>query len=194
MQISKFLSQKILSMFGWSVLLKVPKVNKSVICVAPHTSNWDFIVGKLGYTSLGLTAHFMIKKEWFIFPFNLFFNKIGGIPVERSRKTNLIDQLVEIYNTRDVFNVAITPEATRSRNENWKMGFYYIAKRANVPIQLAYMDFEKKVLCLAELFYPTNDERKDFEYINNFYKDIKGRNPQNFALNNIDKCLKKRTK
>ena len=135
---------------------------------------------------MGLTAHFMIKKDWFFFPFDILFRRIGGIPVERSRKTNLVDQIVTVFQKEPIFNVAITPEATRSRNDRWKKGFYYIAKKAGVPIQLAYLDFKSKEMCIAELFYPSDDERKDFTYINNFYKDIQGRNPKNFALNKIN--------
>ena len=103
--------------------------------MAPHTSNWDFIIGKLAYTSAGLTAHFMIKKEWFVFPFNLVFKSMGGIPVSRNRHTRLVDQVVKVMKESKVFNIAITPEGTRQRTENWKKGFYYIALEAGVPIQ-----------------------------------------------------------
>ncbi|MEG1615437.1 MAG: 1-acyl-sn-glycerol-3-phosphate acyltransferase [Bacteroidales bacterium] len=179
------LAKFILNLFHWKVIVTVPKLEKSVICVAPHTSNWDFIVGKLGYTSVGMTAHFLIKKDWFFFPFNLIFNSMGGIPVERSRKTRLVDQVVKMFDKYPVFNVAITPEGTRKRNEHWKKGFYYIALKANVPIQLAYMDFEKKIMSIEKVFYPTGNEEEDFAFINDYYKDVKGKHPEKFALHKL---------
>lgn len=172
----------ILGLFHWKVIVTVPKLNKSVICVAPHTSNWDFIIGKMGYTAAGLTAHFMIKKEWFVFPFNLIFNAMGGIPVSRNKKTRLVDQVVAMFNKTKVFNIAITPEGTRQRNEHWKKGFYHIAVKAQVPIQLAYMDFQRKVLSIEKVFYPTGNEEEDLRQIVDYYKDVKGRYPEKFAL------------
>lgn len=173
----------ILSLFGWKVVITVPKFTKSVICIAPHTSNWDFIIGKLAYSAAGLTAHFMIKQEWFFFPFNLIFNAIGGIPVARNKKTRLVDQIVEMFKKRDVFNIGITPEGTRGLNPHWKKGFYQIALKANVPIQLAYMDYETKTMGIEQYFVPSGNEEADFAIINAYYKNVTARNPQNFSLN-----------
>lgn len=185
MQLKQKISKWILHLFNWKVIVTVPKLDKSVICVAPHTSNWDFIIGKLGYTSVGMTAHFLIKKEWFFFPFNLIFKAMGGIPVERSRKTRLVDQVVNMFNHYPIFNVAITPEGTRKRNDHWKKGFYHIALKAGVPIQLAYLDFSRKVMSIEKIFIPTGDEKADFAVINDYYKDVKGRHPEQFALHKI---------
>ncbi|MGL4292074.1 MAG: 1-acyl-sn-glycerol-3-phosphate acyltransferase [Bacteroidales bacterium] len=185
MHLKQSICKGILNLLNWKVIVTVPEIDKSVICVAPHTSNWDFILGKLGYTSVGRTAHFLIKKEWFFFPFNLIFKAMGGIPVARSRKTRLIDQVVTMFQDYPVFNVAITPEGTRQRNEHWKKGFYYIALKAGVPIQLAYLDFERKVLSIEKIFIPTGDEKTDFAFINEYYKDVKAKYPEQFALNKI---------
>ena len=185
MRFSQSFSKLIMQIFHWKVVVTIPFQNKSVICVVPHTSNWDFIIGKLGYLSCGFTAHFMIKKDWFFFPLNILFKSIGGIPVERSRKNRLVDQVVDMFNQNKVFNIAITPEGTRKRNEVWKKGFYYIAIKANVPIQLAYLDYEKKVLSIEQLFFPTGDENADFLFINEYYKNVKAKYPEQFALNKI---------
>jgi 1-acyl-sn-glycerol-3-phosphate acyltransferase len=83
---------------------------KCIVCVAPHTSNWDFIVGKLFYTSIGCNAGFLIKKEWFFFPFNLLFNWLGGVPVDRGKRTSVTDQMVERFKTSERFQLAVTPE------------------------------------------------------------------------------------
>ena len=93
MKISQALSKFILKIAGWKVFVSVPHIENSVICFAPHTSNWDFILGKLCYSAVWMTANFMIKKDWFRFPFNLIFGPLGGIPVERSRKNTLKDQI-----------------------------------------------------------------------------------------------------
>ena len=100
----------LLRWFGWKLGphngVELPKC---VICVAPHTSNWDFVIGKLFYTSIGLTAGFLMKKDWFFFPLNLIFKSMGGIPVNRDKRTSLTDQVVEMFQTHDRFQVAITP-------------------------------------------------------------------------------------
>jgi 1-acyl-sn-glycerol-3-phosphate acyltransferase len=163
--------------------MRVQNVPKAVICVAPHTSNWDFILGKIFYWSYGHTAHFMIKKEWFIFPFNLIMKPLGGIPVGADRSKSLVDEMVKMFNENERFQVAITPEGTRKRTTKWKKGFYHIAVKANIPIIFCYLDYEKKEGGFDKLFYPTGDEKADLQEIMEFYKDKKGRFPEQFALN-----------
>ena len=178
----KAISRFILHIAGWKVICTIPDLEKCVICVAPHTSNWDFILGKLAYLSLGRFAGFLIKKDWFFFPFNVIFKSMGGVPVDRDRKTDLVDQIAQQFKIRKRFSVAITPEATRKRNPNWKMGFYYIALKAEVPIVLAYLDYKKKEIGLTENFYPTGDEQTDLKKIKEFYRNKNGRFPERFAI------------
>lgn len=178
----KKFSAWILHKLGWTLINNASDVAKCVICVAPHTSNWDFVIGKLYYTALGKNASFLMKKEWFIFPLGLFFRKIGGVPVDRSRKTSITDQMAQKFQESDNFKIAITPEGTRKRNPEWKKGFYYIALKANVPIQLAYIDYAKKKVGIQETYYPIGDEQRDIAYIKNFYKDKTGKKPENFAI------------
>lgn len=178
----KALSRFILKLFGWKVVVDVPDLKKCVICVAPHTSNWDFIIGKLAYLSIGRYARFMIKKSWFFFPLNLIFEAMGGVPVDRKQRSELTDQIVEQFNCRERFGIAITPEATRKRNSDWKKGVYFIALKAHVPIVLAYIDYRKKEVGLSRTFVPTGDYDRDIVIIKDFYKNVTARNPQNFAL------------
>ena len=103
MNISKFILNNIL---GWKVRNTFPDVPKCIIVVAPHTSNWDFIIGKLAYSSIGRTANFLIKKEWFVFPFNLFFKSIGGIPVERSRNNSMTGALAAEFEKQERLQLA----------------------------------------------------------------------------------------
>ena len=91
----------ILHLLGWKVEVSVPDYPKCVICVAPHTSNTDFFLGKLAYLSIGRHAGFLIKKDWFFFPLNIIFRSMGGIPVDRSKHSDLIDQIVDKFNNID---------------------------------------------------------------------------------------------
>ena len=110
------ISKALLRLTGWRLGPVIQEdVPKCVICVAPHTSNWDFVFGKLLYTSIGRNARFLIKKEWFIFPFNLLFKKLGGVPIDRSKNTSVTDQMAEQFNSHEKFQLAITPEGTRKR-------------------------------------------------------------------------------
>lgn len=179
MKFSKFIFNKIL---GWRVENVLPEVEKCVIAVAPHTSNWDFIIGKLAYSSIGRTANFLIKKEWFVFPFNLFFKSVGGIPVERSKKNSMTETLAVQFDKHDRLQLAITPEGTRKRVEEWKKGFYFIALKAKVPILLVGLDYGKKVASFLNVFHPTGDYESDIIKIKSYYREITGKHPKKFAL------------
>ena len=178
----KTISEALLRLTGWRLGPVIQEdVPKCVICVAPHTSNWDFVFGKLLYTSIGRNARFLIKKEWFIFPFNLLFKKLGGVPIDRSKNTSVTDQMAEQFNSHEKFQLAITPEGTRKRVEEWKKGFYYIALKAHVPILLAYLDYKKKEAGISKLFYPTGDVERDIRQIRAYYKEVTACHPHNFV-------------
>lgn len=177
--ISKF----ILKCVGWSVNIQLPEPPKSVICVAPHTSNWDFIIGKLSYLALGRASFFLMKKSWFFFPMNILLNALGGVAVDRSKKNSITDQMAAEFESRSQFHLAITPEGTRKRVEAWKLGFYYIALKAQVPIQLVYIDYQKKESGLFDIFYPTGNEKADLEYIQGFYANVQACYVEKFNRN-----------
>lgn len=176
------ISALILKLAGWKAVVSVDEPPKSVICVAPHTSNWDFVIGKLSYWAVNRKSSFLMKKSWFFFPMNYFFKAIGGVAVDRSKKNSVTQQMVDEFNSRESFHLAITPEGTRSLVQEWKMGFYYIAVGANVPIQIAYMDYARKEMGIKTLFYPTGDEQADIAAIQAFYKGIQGKFPEKFNI------------
>jgi 1-acyl-sn-glycerol-3-phosphate acyltransferase len=157
---------------GWKIGPLVEDVPKCVICAAPHTSNWDLIIGELFYTSIGRRARFLIKKEWFFFPFNILFKAIGGIPVDRSKRMSVTDQVAEMFETTDKLQVAITPEGTRKQVDEWKKGFYYIAIKANVPILMAYVDMKNKEIGFKGTFIPTGDADGDIAKIKSYYTEL----------------------
>ncbi|WP_300911726.1 1-acyl-sn-glycerol-3-phosphate acyltransferase [Muribaculum intestinale] len=167
---------------GWSVSITVPDVDKCIICVAPHTSNWDFVVGKLAYASVGRDAGFLMKAQWFFWPLGCFFRAIGGIPVQRKNKTvSLTDVVVEKFRTSRRMQLAITPEGTRSRTSQWHTGFLHIAKRAGVPIQLGVLDYAAKRVMIDHTFEPTGDIEADLRRVKEFYKPYKGKYPEKFT-------------
>ena len=171
----------IFKMIGWKAVITVVEPPKSVICVAPHTSNWDFVIGKFFYWSVNRKSGFLMKKSWFFFPMGILFRHMNGIPVDRSKKTSVTDQVAEEFNKHDTFHVAITPEGTRKLVKKWKMGFYYIAIKSNVPIQLAYIDYAKKEMGITAIIYPTGDEKADMAKIHSFYEDVHAKNPEKFC-------------
>jgi predicted aminopeptidase len=152
--------------------------------VAPHTSNWDFVVAVLGRPLLGLEAcRFLAKKSLFQGPFGRFFYWLGGTPVDRSRNMNLVDQVVEKFDQHETFAIAVTPEGTRSYIPTWKTGFYYIALKARVPIVFGYLDFQRRVVGVGEKIYtPVGELEKDLPEIMGFYREIIPRYPENSTV------------
>jgi len=169
---------------GWKSALNEEIPSKCVFCVAPHTSNWDFIIGIIFYKSIGGTIRFLIKKEWFFFPMNLIFKSLGGVPVDRKKKSSVTEQMVALFHSNKNFQLAIAPEGTRKKSANWKTGFYYIALAACVPIALAYIDYSQKEIGLIKNFYPTGNEKKDIAEIKQYYSNIQAKHPAKFAIDN----------
>tara|TARA_R110002072_G_scaffold302668_1_gene487155 strand:+ start:8618 stop:9166 length:549 start_codon:yes stop_codon:yes gene_type:complete len=174
------ISRAILRLFGWKIDKRGPEgVRKAVVVMGPHTSNWDFIIGRLAFTAMGIKGKYLIKKELFFFPMGLFLRAIGGISVDRSGKNNVTTSAVKHFEENDDIFMVFTPEGTRSYNPKWKKGFYYIAKKANVPICIGYMDYSKKIGGFHTVYAPTDDVDEDIRVIKNILKDYKGRHPQN---------------
>lgn len=176
----KKICQSILNLLGWKIEKNVDFPAKYIICVAPHTSNWDLILGKIVYGSMGMQANFLMKKSWFFFPMNIIFKSIGGIPVDRSKKNSLTDQMAEVASKRDYFHLAITPEGTRKHVDEWKKGFYYIALGAKLPIVISVLDYKDKTVYFKDLFYPTGNIEEDLPKIKTYYYGAQGKHPELF--------------
>lgn len=172
-------------LLGWKTNVTIENVNKCVICAAPHTTNWDLFIGKLFYGAIGRKTSFMMKKEWFFFPLGLIFKAVGGIPVNRGRHTSLVDQMVATFAQKKEFHLAITPEGTRKANPNWKKGFYYIALKAQVPIVLIGIDYSTKTITATKSLMPTGDIINDMREIKLYFKNFKGKYPENFTIGNL---------
>ena len=166
---------------GWTKCVTVAHPDKFIICLAPHTSNWDFIIGQLYAQAEGFKINFLMKREWFFWPLGGIFRSLGGIPVWRTKHTSMTDNLAETAKTKDSFKLCITPEGTRSPNTEWKKGFYFIALKAEIPILLYGVDYEKKKIVCTDSFTPSGYIDEDMPKIKSYFKDFKGKKPENFA-------------
>lgn len=177
--ISRWLLYKVM---GWRYETTQPMPDKYVIALAPHTSNWDFLIGQLHCRAENYQCNFMMKKFWFFWPLGILMRRLGGIPVERSKKMSLTDQLAAEARTRDEFHLCITPEGTRKRAPEWKKGFYYIALKADIPILLFSMDYKQKLIRCTKSIMPNGDLDAQMEEIKDYFRNVKGKHPKLFAV------------
>jgi 1-acyl-sn-glycerol-3-phosphate acyltransferase len=163
-------------------------LKKAVVVAAPHTSNWDGIIGFAYYDMVGIKIRFAIKDSYMKFPLGLIFKPMGGIAINRNprkkggEKKSMTQAMIDLFAENDELNLLVTPEGTRKKVTKWKTGFYYVALGAKVPIALGYMDFEKKEAGIGKVIYPSGDIHKDMREIMDFYRNIKGRHPEKFSL------------
>ncbi len=172
----RIISLILLKTLRWKAVGTLPKQNKYIIIVAPHTSNWDVFYGFILAFNLKIDARFLAKKELFRWPFAPIIRWLGGIATDRSSHSNIVDKIVKIFNENEKFVLAIAPEGTRHKVDYWKSGFYHIAKEANIPIVLAFIDYGTKTGGAGPLLYPSADINKDIITIRNFYLNKKGKN------------------
>ena len=173
----------ILKLFGWKVMINLPPDGKKfVVMMAPHTSNWDFLIGYLGYMSIGVDSKYLIKKEAFVFPLGKILLAVGAIPVDRKASTNIVMQVGEMFKKYDSLYITITPEGTRSLNLNWKRGFYYIAEHAQVPLAYGFLDYKRKIGGIGGWLTPSGDYDADLKKIQAFYSEKGAKYPEKFNL------------
>lgn len=165
---------------GWEFETPKPPIDKYVLLCFPHTSNWDGLLLVTLGRSIGLELQWMVKDSWVKGPLAAPMKRIGAVPINRSKKTNIVEQMVEQFKQRDEFVLAIPPEGTRRRVEHWKSGFYYIALGAKVPVVCGYLDFARKRGGLGDAVTITGDVRADMDKIRAFYAKQKpiGHRPQ----------------
>ncbi len=178
----------IFRLYGWKVTHYLSDdIKKCVIVVAPHTSNWDFVFGMGAVKVMKLKLRFAIKKEWIRFPFRRLMLSLGALPIDRKKqdqqeeKKSSVDAMAELFDHHHELRLVITPEGTRSRVEKWKTGFYYVALAAKVPIALGFINYETKSCGVDKIIYPSGDFKADMKQIMDFYKNMKGGNPENFS-------------
>lgn len=176
----KILSKFIFWIMGWEVIGSLNYPKKCIVIAAPHTSNWDFLIGRCYGYICGITPKYLIKSSFFVPVLGAFFKWNGGIPVYRNTKHNVVEQLAERFNSTDDLILGIAPEGTRSRVEKWKTGFYHIANNANLPILLLAMDYKNKKVGIINQFIPADDIEKDMLFIQEQFKNIEGKIPEKY--------------
>jgi 1-acyl-sn-glycerol-3-phosphate acyltransferase len=164
---------------GWKILGEVPDLKKYVIAVAPHTSWWDFLIGIMARSTMGITgAKFLGKKELFDGPFGWFFRWMGGVGVDRFSSHDVVTQVVDEINRHDNFILGLAPEGTRKKVEKLRPGFYYIAKGAGIPIVPVGFDFPTKSVIIGKPLYPSENINADMEILMTFFRKIRGKRPE----------------
>jgi 1-acyl-sn-glycerol-3-phosphate acyltransferase len=171
-----------LKLAGWKVLGELPgEARKSVFIAAPHTSNWDLPYTLMVAFSLRLNIYWMGKSSLFRFPFGPVMRWLGGIAVDRSKSNNLVAASAQaIMAAQGALQLIVPPEGTRSKVRYWKTGFYHIAMAAQVPIVLAYMDYQRRISGLGPMFMPSGDMEADMLKIKAFYAPFRGKNATQF--------------
>lgn len=185
----KLLSRFLLWIGGWEAILKIPaESDRCVMIAAPHTTNWDAYYIRLAATVMGIPVKVAIKDTWTKGLIGPFIRWMGGLGIDRtpkegSERLSQTQVMAQLFDTTDDIALAIAPEGTRKKRERWKMGFYWIAHEANVPIAMGYLDYERKVAGVHhEVVHTTGDIEKDMKEINDFYREIKGKYPENFSV------------
>jgi 1-acyl-sn-glycerol-3-phosphate acyltransferase len=167
---------------GWHFVGSFPDQPKFVVIVAPHTSNWDFLVGVAALFSLGLQVSFLGKNSLFHGPMGSIMRWLGGIEVDRSVSRDRVAEMIDVFGKHDRLVVGVTPEGTRKRVPRWKTGFYHVARGAGVPIVPVAFDYAKKAVILGEPFVPTGDVEGDIARLRALYAGVTARRPENFAI------------
>lgn len=158
---------------GWKPSLT--EAPKGIWVVVPHTSNWDFLVGLGARAATRIWIRYLGKKELFTWYAGWLFRALGGMPVDRSRNSNLVDAMADILNRHQQLHICLAPEGTRSDVVKLKTGFYYIALKSGAPLILAGFDYPRKEVVLSSPFYVTGDYQQDMGYIYEFFSHIQGK-------------------
>ena len=171
------LAQLFMKLCGWTAEGEPPPASSYVLIAAPHTTNWDFLWIIVMARVYGIEIHWIGKHTLFRWPFGPIMRYLGGVSIERHRRQNLVQQMVDEYASRESFVLIVPCEGTRSWVPNWKSGFYHIATGAGVPIAPGYLDYQRKAGGFGPLLTPSGDVRADMDVLRAFYADKRGKFP-----------------
>lgn len=172
---TRWLGRTMLRLLRWRFVGEFPNLPRMVLIVAPHSSNWDFLVGVAVMFALGFEAHWIGKKELFWWPLGALMRWLGGIPVDRSSPQGLVAQLRDTLGRRDRFIIGVTPEGTRKRVTDWKTGFYHIAREMELPIAPAYFDNVAREAGFFPVVVPGGDSDREITAIRSRYAGLRRR-------------------
>lgn len=172
-----WLGRAYLRLCRWRIEGALPPVGKLVVVAAPHTSNWDLPYMLAVAWALGVAPSWLGKRELFRQPFGWLMRALGGIPVDRSRRGNMVDQAVARFAAVDRLHLVIPPSGTRSRATHWRSGFYHIARGARVPIACSFLDYRRRVGGIGPVVVPSGDLRADMAIIRAWYEGVTAKHP-----------------
>lgn len=158
-----------------------PTARKFVLIVAPHTSNWDFIVGIRAMYALGIRGTYLGKDTLFKFPLGILMRWLGGVPVDRSTKSDVVTQTTELVARMDKVIIVLAPEGTRKRTPRWRSGFYWIALKAKLPILPVAFDFKRREIRVFPVFEPTGDQDRDIVFLRSLFKSEMAYDPEKYV-------------
>lgn len=175
----------VLRLSGWRVVGIRPTAPRFLIIVAPHTSNWDFVVGLACGYGAGILSRwpcgFFVKAALFRAPLGSVFRALGGIPIDRSAPHDAVRRSVEILRQRERYLLVITPEGTRRRTERWRSGFYHIAANTGVPVVPVYFDYGRRECRIGPATEMRGDPEVDLEVFRRFYAGVRAKHPERFG-------------
>lgn len=177
--LTRWFGHTILKIMGWKITGQFPLEKKLVFIGAPHTSNWDLIIALAAMLATGIRMSWMMKKQAFFWPLGGFFKKMGGIPIDRSSKNNVIEQTTNWFNSQEKAYLGLTPEGTRSKVNEYKTGYLRIASAAKVPVFIVAIDAIKNEIVLDKLWPLTGNIDDDNRAIKDYYdQNYKGIRPE----------------
>jgi 1-acyl-sn-glycerol-3-phosphate acyltransferase len=174
----RMLAKFILRICGWDSVGEVPIIDKAVLIAAPHTSNWDGFWLLVYKVAINVDVRFLGKHTLFWWPLGSVLRAFGATPIDRSNPARVVPQLISAFEAEDKLFLALSPEGTRKRTRYWKTGFYRIAKVADVPIVLAFIDYEKKQMGIGPTLSQNLSLKETLGAIREFYAPRTGRRPE----------------
>ena len=174
-RLTRWMGRSVLRLLGWELVGEFPNLPKMVIIVAPHSSNWDFIVGVAAMFAIGFEAHWMGKKELFRWTLGMLMRWLGGIPVNRASPQGLVAQLNEILRGYERIVLGVTPEGTRRPVTEWKTGFYHIARATGLPIAPVYFDNAARTIGFFPVLIPSGDADREIAALRARYAGLRRR-------------------
>ena len=177
---TRWFGKSFLRFFGWRVEGSIANAERVLITAAPHTSNWDAVLGLAAVLGLNVRLHFLGKHTIFIPGLKWFMRWLGGIPVNRQNPEGIIDHVNQLVDKHEGIVVVIAPEGTRKKAEKWKTGFLRIAEASQCKIQMGALDFANKRIVLGDMYEPTGDNQADIKNIKQWYSQYKGKFPEQF--------------
>ena len=177
---SQWVGKTIFSFFGWSLNGRIPNEERILIIAAPHTSNWDFILGMLVIIGLNAKIKWIGKHSMFKPGVKWFFKWLGGIPVNRENPASLIKNVTDIVERQKGLMIGMAPEGSRQKVDKWKTGFLRIAELTQAKILFFAIDAPSKCILIGDLFIPTGNIEEDMKFVKNYFSAFKGINPEQF--------------